>query len=464
MGDNALLKKLTDELKEETKDVTALINAVADEKSFVEYDRFLRGDTPLGAAVGEGAVSGFCSVGGIDVGIFATNPAVLKGAIGKRNAQKIVKCVDNAVAAGNPVIGIYDTKGARLAEGIGALEGYGAVTAALSDAYGRVPVICVVKGASFGLSAYFAAVCDVCIGFDKSSLCTSSPLIISAKAGVDENKVGSAKIHAEKTGLYSITVKNERELAAALKNALNLLSVSVEGGNDDVNRVCKTLKGGVKAAALIKEIFDTGTFLELKPDFAPVVITGLARLNGIAVGVCATDSGYDGGRLTSNACVKIGELYNTCEAFGLPIVNLVDCAGAVEDIAEENSSLIREVGNVMYLSSQLTVGRAALVYGKAIGAGYTAFASKAAADYTLCWPDAQIGAVDSVKAAELLYRDEIAKAKNKAAALEKLAAAYAAENTAATAVCGEGYIDNIIEPQFSRGYLAAAVMSLAGKE
>ena len=452
MSGASQLKKMTDELKTANKGVNALIDTLADDKSFVECDRFVRSETELGDAVGEGVVSGFAVVNGIGANVFAINGEVLKGGIGKRNADKIVKCVDNAVKSGNPLIGIFDTSGARFAEGIEALEGYGKIINAFSGAYGRVPVISVVKGNNFGLSSYLCAVCDVCIGYEKSAAATASPLVISAKAGIDQNKVGTAAVHSKSTGLYAITVKNDKELKKAVGDILNVLICDVCDTGDDSNRVAKSLKSGAKVDLLIKEIFDNGTFIGLRSEFAPEVVTGFARIGGQSVGVVAATD-----KLTSNACVKIGELLNACETYSLPVINLVDCKGVVADAAQENGALIRETANVMYLYSQLSVPKIALVTGSAIGAGYTAFCSKSFTDYTLAWPDAQIGAIEAVSAAQLLYADDIAKAKNKDAAAKKLADAYAEENTVAAVVSAKGYIDNVIEPSFSRQYVISAL-------
>ena len=450
------LKKMTDELKTTNKGVYALIETLVDEKSFVECDRFIRSETELGVAVGEGVVSGFAPINGIGVNVFAVNGEVLKGGIGKRGADKIAKCAENAVKSGNPLVAIFDTSGARFAEGIEALEGYGKIINAFSNAYGRVPVISVVKGNNFGLSSYLCAVCDVCIGYEKSVTASSSPLVISAKAGIDLNKVGTAAVHTKSTGLYALTVKADKDLKKAVGDILDILVCDSAEPGDDLNRVAKSLKAGAKAEAVIKDLFDANTFINLRGEFAPATVTGFARLGGQSVGVVATSD-----VLSADACVKIGELLNTCESFSLPVINIVDCNGTTLDAKEENSSLIREAANVMYLYSQLSVPKIALVTGKAIGAGYTAFCSKSFIDYTLAWPDAQIGALEAVKAAELIYSDEIAKSKKKDDAAKKLAASYAEENQSAAVVSAMGYIDNVIEPSFSRQYVISALQMLS---
>ncbi len=459
-------EKLTaaeNQLEKAAESVIKLIGKITDEQSFVECDRFIYSDSSLGACVGEGVVSGFASVNGENVALFATNPAVLKGSIGRRGAEKIAKTVNNAVKTGSPVIGIFDTSGARFSEGIEALEGYGKIIKAFSDAYGAVPLICIIKGNNFGLSSYLTSICDVCIAYDKSSLATASPLILAAKADKDIKTVGTAAAHS-KSGVYSLTVKSDAELKSAVFNILGLIDDPVLEPSDDPNRVAASLTCGVKAAALINEVFDQGTFIELKKDFGASAITGLARLNGMSVGVVASNADIDNGRLGADACVKISSLLSLCLSHNIPVINLVNSKGSAVSLAEENGALIRETADMMFLYNQMPQAKIALIYGEAIGSAYVALAGKSTVDYSLAWPCANIGAVDGAAAAELLYSDQIAAAENKEAAAEDFAQSYCEENTNALTVSKFGYIDNVIEPALTRQYLISAVQIFLSKE
>ena len=196
----------------------------------------------------------------------------------------------------------------------------------------------------------------------------------------------------------------------------------------------------------------------LRENFAKEVKTGFARLGGIAVGFVATD-----GKLSREGAGKITELLNTCESFSLPVVNVVNCDGVVTT-AETDGQTIRAVSDMLFTYNGISVPKLALVCGDAIGLGYTAFASKSNVDYSVAWASAKIGTVSGEAAAQLLYKDEIAQAKNKEQAAKKLAESYAEENLLAPSVAKKGYLDNVIEPALSRPYMIAALQIFANKE
>lgn len=443
------------------KSVYKTVEALVDPQSFVESDRFIRSETALGDAVGEGAVSGFASIGDIQVGLFAVNGEVLKGGIGKANSRKIAKCVTNAVKTGAPVVGIIDTLGARFAEGIEAMEGYGAILAAFSEAYGNVPTVLVVKGGNYGMLSYLTAVTDFTVCYEKSVTATSSPLLLVAGTTEDAGKVGTGAA-MDKAGVASVVVKNDAEMANVVKSLLSMVCEVVIASNDDGNRVCKGLKAGAKTAAVIAEIFDKDTFTELKKGYGEEATVGLARLNGVAVGVVANNADVKEGRLTPPAAKKITDLINTCDSFGLPVVNIVDCKGSALCL-QCQGELMRSIGEMMFAYNVAEVAKISLIKGNAVGLGYVAFANKSAFDYTVAWENATIGLLDNAASAQLVYADEIASAKNKDAAAEKLAVAYGEENTAAVTVAEKGFIDNVINPDFSRQYLIAAVQAFLEK-
>lgn len=441
--------------------VRKTLYAAVDEQSFVEADRFIRSMSALGEATGEGVISGFASVGGVQVGAFAINGEVLKGGVGKANAAKIVRCVNNAVKTGSPVIGIIDTAGARFAEGIEAMEGYGSILGAFSAAYGSVPTVLVSKGNNFGMLSYLSAVCDFTICYDKSVTATSSPLILAAGTTEDTAKVGTGAAMSA-AGVASIVVKSDAEMGAAVKKIISLLTEGVLPADDDGNRVCRSLKAGADTGAVLAEAFDKGSVFEVKSDFGKEVKTAYARLNGIAVGVVATVGAENEGRLTPDGAKKAVELVSTCSSFGLPIVNIVDCKGAANCLKCQGE-LIRSIGELIYAYSASETAKVSLLTGNAIGLGYVAFAGKSVADYTIAWENATIGMLDNAQSAELVYSAEIAAAKNRDKAAETLAAAYGEENTCAVAVAEKGFIDNVIEPKFTRQYLIAAVQSFLDK-
>lgn len=454
---NAIFSNMTKNAELASKELMKTVLSVVDENSFVETDKFICDNTDLGEATGEGVVSGFAHIFDIRVGLFATNSKVLKGSIGRANARKIVKLIDSSVSAGLPVIGILDTAGARFGEGIDAMEGYAAIFAALGDAYGAVPTVMAVKGADFGLSSYFCAVTDLCVAYSGAQIATSSPLILAGNTKADPAKICTGAYLGENSDVVTNVVKSDKELKSVVSSFLNIAVSPVVESADDPNRTAK-------AAALktvgdtLNEIFDKNSVLMLRENFAKEVKTGFARLGGIAVGFVATD-----GKLSREGAGKITELLNTCESFSLPVVNVVNCDGVVTT-AETDGQTIRAVSDMLFTYNGISVPKLALVCGDAIGLGYTAFASKSNVDYSVAWASAKIGTVSGEAAAQLLYKDEIAQAKNKEQAAKKLAESYAEENLLAPSVAKKGYLDNVIEPALSRPYMIAALQIFANKE
>lgn len=441
------LKSTKAALAAANKNLTDFLNAFVDDKSFVETDAFIC--TSNEEQIGDGVVSGFASVDDNAVCIFAVNGKTLKGAIGEANSKKIVRTINNAVRMGKPLIAVWDTMGARFAEGIGALEGYGSILRAYTVAYGDVPVISVIKGNNLGISAYVAGISDFVIAYQDSVIASASPLVIAGKAGVDVKSVGTAKVAAQK-GVVTQTVKTDKELRETIISCL-----SVFGGErmygDDPNRVCKGLKAGVTADALIKEVFDKNSFFEMRKEYCPNVKTGFAALGDISVGVVATSSE----RITHDDCIKISEFLNVCENAERPVIFLVDSVGTEQTAAD--AALIREMSNLIYQVNSVGVDIFSVVYGKAIGGAYTALV--APAEYKIAWDSAEIGALESEAAARLLYADEIKGAKDKDKTADKLAKAYGGENSSALVVAKGGYLDNVIEPNHTRSYLIAALLA-----
>lgn len=447
------LKNAKSKLASVNKEILSFINAFVDSKSFVETDAFVCSQNDLGDAVGEGVVSGFASVNDVAVCLFAINSKVFKGAIGELNAKKIVRAVNNAVRMSKPIIAVWDTAGARFAEGIGALEGYASILRAFTVAYGEVPVISVIKGNNLGLSSYVVGVSDFVISYNSGVIASASPLVIAAKAGVDEKSVGACATLA-KAGIVTNTVKDNKQLRETLSKILGVCS----GGSateDDPNRVCKSLKAGAAVATVIKEVFDKGSFFAVRGEFAPVVNTGFATLGGITVGVVATDGSADGGRLTADACIKISEFLNVCENIECPVVFLTNSVGTEQTVTD--ASLIREMSNLIYQVNTVSVDMFSVVYGKAIGGAYAALV--APCEYKIAWECAEVGALESEAAARLLYADEIKSAKDKDKVAQKLATEYCGENSSAVMLAQKGYFDNVVEPNHTRSYLLAALFA-----
>ncbi|MGN1094620.1 MAG: carboxyl transferase domain-containing protein [Candidatus Neoclostridium sp.] len=441
-------------------EIVSFVNSVTDEASFVEADKFIGSSTSLGYAAGEGVVSGFAAINDVQVGIFAINGKTLLGGIGKKNAEKIAKCVNSAVKSDAPVIGVIDTSGARFAEGIEALEGYGKIVKAFSDAYGIVPTTLVIKGNNFGMLAYLPAFCDFVICYENSVTATASPLVLAAQSGADVSKVGTASVMAE-SGVSSFTVKNDEELKALLGKLIDFTQFPIVETGDDENRTC-AFSAKPQAKDVIGQVFDRDSFVEIKKDYACDVITGFARLGGVAVGVVANNAEAKDGYISCKATEKVTDLVNTLESLGMPLVTLVDSKGAANCLKCQDA-LIKGMGELVYALNVSSIEKIAIITGNALGSAYIAFANKSVFDYVIAWEEARIGMLDSAKSALLVYGDRIAQADDRQKAEKEFAAAYEEENMSAVVVAEKGYIDNVIDKDLTRPYAIAALQTYFNK-
>lgn len=447
------LQSAKSKLRAVNKDVMAFLDAFVDDRSFVETDALMCSSTEFGDAPGEGIVCGSAQINNVAVALCATNSAVFKGSIGALGAKKIVRTVNNALSTRKPLVAVWDTSGARIAEGIECLEGYSDILRAFAIAHGQVPVISIIKGNNLGISSYLSEFSDFVLACPEAVSATASPLVLSAKAGVPESAVGSAAVLAEHGIVTNVVKKNE--IKPLLTKILDIFGDNEVRGGDDLNRVCKGLKAGSACSAIIKQVVDKDTFFEVREKFAPVVKTGFAMLADTYVGIAAIDGSVDGGRLTVDGCVKIDHLIETCENAEIPVVFFVDSAGTAQ--SGDDTALIREMARLIYNVNLITVDLHCVIYGKAIGGAYSALV--APCDYKIAWENAEIGAMESEAAARLVYADEIKSAKDKDKAAAKFAAAYASEIGSAVNVARGGKIDNVIEPNLTRLYLISALLA-----
>lgn len=446
------LKSVLDAYSSVTKNARKTIDAIVDASSFVELDAFMGGANELGEIKGEGVLSGLASIGGTDVALFALNSDVFGGGISKRGAEKIERLVKRAIDAAIPLVAILDTAGARVMEGVDALYGYSLILGAFSEAYGQIPVFTTVKGKNYGMLTYLAGVSDFFIAYEKAQIATASPLLLSASA--DGKEYSDVKAHFEGSGVVTNVVKNDAELKTLLTKALAAVEEPVSDPADSANRVCKGLSEKSSVRDVLNTAFDAGSVIELRAGIAKDVVTALAKLNGITVGVVGVD-----GKLTAKGSAKITDFLNASCNLGLPVVNLVNSTGVIVDAKQETCCLIRNIGDLIYAYRNYGMPKIAMVCGGAVGAAYSIFAAKGAFDYTVAWDCASITPLETTAAARLLYGDEIAKSKNATAAEAKFAKVYAEENSAMTAA-EKGYVDTVILPNHSRQYLIAALQTM----
>ncbi len=436
------------------KEIRAHIQAIADEDSFVELSAFSFSKNEFydEERAGEGVVTGFLTMSGYPLYVVAQNFDVLRGGVSKANCEKIAKCLDAAEKNGTPVLYLLNTHGVQIGEGVTVLEGLGKLLMRSTQLKGVVPQYVVVDGEVYGSAAMLAAIADFAFFLDKKSvLAINSPFVLSAKEGknVAKEDVGSAKA-LNKTGIPAFEVADYAEIRSKIIALQELIAMPVVDA--ELNEATPFLNEKVTAdtlSAIFEEPLEVGRLCE------PEIKTILGRLGGIAVAAVVFDGGENGVELTAAKLAKIKTFAEFACCYGLPFLTFADVKGICPCACANNSRVMREASEYLDMLDTIDTAKIAVVYKKAIGLGYSLFAAKSVGfDYTLAFANAKIALFDSVQGAQL----ELSDTKVDKATLE---ARYAEENSDPIHAAKDGYIDAIIEPQFVKQYLIAALQMLA---
>ena len=438
------------------------IAQLLDAASFVELD-VLNADA--------GVVTGYGLVNGSPVYVYAQDFTVKGGSVGVAHARKVLKVMDLAEKTGAPVIGILDTAGARLDEGVDAMNAYAQMAGRVSKLSGVVPQISLVLGQCGGIASAIAGMTDITIMSKNGALFVNGPMVVSAVAGKEVDMATLAGPQASmRSGMAQLTAETDEEAIAAARKLVSMLPVNnldeaVEISADDVNRELAELNGVDKLEDirdLIRSVSDLGDFVELSADFAPSMVTALGKIGGATVGFIANQAAKDEGRLTVYGCKKAAAFASFCDCFSIPVVTVVDSMGMKISTAPQGE-LSRNGAQLMFALSQATNVRIALIVGNAVGMGYAALASRASADVVYAWPGAVISAVTPKIAVQLNSADELKGADDpyaKRAELENRSMDDVADGVNAAKL---GYVDDVIEPVQTRQMIAAALEMLSGK-
>lgn len=452
----SLLQKRKKQIYDAGKSVRAEINSLIDEDSFVELSSFSFSKNEFYGenAEGEGVVTGFATVNDYPFYIVAQNPSVLSGGVSKANCTKIEKCLNQAEKTSTPVIWFLSSLGVQIGEGVSVLEGLANLILKASQMKGSIPQYLIVNGEVYGQISLLAGICDFTYFVDKkSALCPNSPLVLSAKAGETLSKfvVGGAD-GLKNAQLATFTVKNLDEVKKSITEINELLSKPLID-SDELNASLPALDKKADAKALTA-VFDKSTAIELGATYSTEVKCFLARVGGIAVAAVLFD-GADGVELTASNVRKLKDFAEFACCYGLPYVTFVNTLGIKSDLETNNSLVLKELGEYVSILDCIDTAKISVVYGKAIGLGYTVFAAKSIGyDYSYAFANAKIALFDSVQGAEIEFSNE------KKADAEKLAAKYADENSDPVNAAQGGYIDNIIQPSFIKQYLIASLQML----
>ena len=436
------------------KDVRAQIKALIDEQSFVELSAFSFSKNNFydEEVAGEGVVTGFATIDGYPFYIIAQNYEVLKGGMSKANCDKIAKCLDAAEKNYTPVIYLLNTQGVQIGEGVTVLEGLGKLLMRSSQLKGVVAQYAVVNGEVYGSAAMLAAIADFAFFLkEKSVLAVNSPFILSAKAGKNLSKeaVGNAKALA-KSGIPAFELTDMSAVREKIVAINDLISVPVVEA--ELNQSAPALNANVTVEALLS-IFENA--IEIGANNESAVKTVIGRIGGIAVASLIFDGEDNGVELTAEKMAKIKAFAELACCYGLPFITFGDVKGIEPTMAVNNSRVMKEIAEYLAMLDTIDTAKIAVVYKKAIGLGYSLFASKSVGfDYTCAFANSCIALFDGAQGAEIeLGNEKVDRAM--------LTARYEAENSDPIYAARNGYIDAIIEPQFVKQYLIAALQMLA---
>jgi acetyl-CoA carboxylase carboxyltransferase component len=462
------------------------IDALLDAGSFTELDAFVEHRcTDLGMdevkAPGEGVVTGYGTVGGRLVYVFAQDFTVIGGSLGQAHAAKICKAMDMAVKVGAPVIGINDSGGARIQEGVDALCGYGDIFYRNVAASGVVPQISVIMGPCAGGAVYSPALTDFVIMVEKTAnMFITGPQVIKAVTGEDVTgeALGGALVHAETSGVASFTYPDEASTMAGIKKLLsflpqnNLEDPPLAATKDAPTRKDEGLKDVIPDAAnkpydvreVIKRVFDAGDFLEVQPLYAMNIVTCFARLGGRSVGVIANQPKIMAGVLDINASDKAAHFIRFCDSFNIPLVTLTDTAGYLPGVGQEHGGVIRHGAKLLYAYAEATVPKITVITRKAYGGAYIAMCSRhLGADQVFAWPSAEIAVMGPDGAANIIFKKEIDEAADPASMRKDKIAEYKQNFANPYKAAVRGYVDDVIDPADTRTRLVGALAMLLGK-
>ena len=429
---------------------------------------------------GDGIVTGFGKVNGRRVAVFAQDFTVLGGSFSEVQSQKISRIQDMALEAGIPVIGLNDSGGARIQEGVRSLAAYGEVFVRNVTASGVIPQISVILGPCAGGAVYSPALTDFIIMAGPSYMFLTGPDVIKAVTGeeVTAQELGGADIHTARSGVAHLAAETELEGLAMTKL---LLSYLPQNNNeeppqitpeDPVTRMDEALNDIIPdnenqpydIRDAIEMIFDQDSFLEIQPDYAPNAVIGFARLDGYSIGIVANQPCYMSGAMNIDASDKIARFIRLCDAFNVPIITFVDCPGFLPGTSQEYGGVIRHGAKIIYAYCEATVPKISIVTRKAMGGASVAMGSRQLRnDVTFAWPSAQIAVMGPQGAVNILFREEIKKAADPAARTNELIEEYREKFFNPYRAADVGQIDEVIEPRETRPRLARALEVLRTK-
>ncbi|MFL5494437.1 MAG: acyl-CoA carboxylase subunit beta [Gemmatimonadales bacterium] len=462
------------------------LDLLLDPGSLVELDRFVTHratDYGLDQQIypGDGVVTGYGRIDGRLVYVFSQDFTVFGGSLSEAHAEKICKVMDLAVRNGAPVIGLNDSGGARIQEGVVSLGGYADIFLRNTLASGVVPQISVVLGPCAGGAVYSPAITDfVFMVRGVSYMFVTGPSVVKTVTHeeVSFDQLGGADTHGGTSGVSHFTHDTEPECLQAVRELMGFLPLNnldeppERASTDPVDRRDEALLDIVPESpampydmhGVIGRVVDEGAFLEVHREYAENIVVGFARLGGRPVGIVANQPAVLAGVLDINASLKAARFIRFCDCFNLPVVTFVDVPGFLPGVAQEHGGIIKHGAKLLFAYCEATVPKLTVITRKAYGGAYDVMSSKhIRGDLNLAWPSAEIAVMGPKGAVEILFKDEIARAADPAAATARLIDEYTTKFAHPYAAAARGYIDDVIDPRDTRPRLIDALRTLRTK-
>jgi len=462
------------------------LDLLLDQGSFQELDPFVEHDCrEMGmdenSFPGDGVVTGLGKIHDRNVAVFAQDFTVLGGSLGKMHAKKICKILDHARKNGFPVIGLNDSGGARIQEGVESLGGYAEIFLRNTLASGVVPQISAILGPCAGGAVYSPAITDFVWMVDETShMFVTGPNVIKEviHEEVSFEELGGARVHSTESGVADFRSDSEKACLKGIRELLTYLPQNnrekpprIDTG-DPPDRKDDKLDDIVPADPeksydmhdVIEAIVDNGEFLEVKRNYARNILTGFARLDGWSVGIVAQQPAVLAGCLDIDSSRKAARFVRFCDAFLIPIVSFVDVPGFLPGVDQEHNGIISSGAKLLYAYCEATVPKLTVITRKAYGGAYDVMSSKhIRGDLNLAWPTAELAVMGPKGAVNIIFKDEIQEADDPDARREELIEAFRSEHMDPTIAASKGFIDDIIEPHETRPILCRALDTFRNK-
>lgn len=463
------------------------IQELLDEDSFTEVDALVEHrcrdfDMDRNVIPGDGVVCGYGTIDGTLVYCFAQDFTVYGGSLGEMHGLKICKILDMALKTGAPVIGLNDSGGARIQEGVASLGSYAEIFFRNVRSSGVIPQISVIMGPCAGGAVYSPAITDFVVMVEETShMFITGPEVIKTVTNeeVGFEDLGGATTHATKSGVTHFTAKDDHIALEIVRELVSLIpSNNLDGApsietSDPLERSCDSLDSLVPEdpsrpydmGEVIQEVLDLDSFLEIQDGFAPNIIIGLGRLGGQSIGVVANQPMHLAGCLDIDASVKAARFVRFCDAFNIPLLTFVDVPGFLPGASQEWGGIIRHGAKLLYAFAEATVPKMTVITRKAYGGAYDVMSSKhIRGDYNIAWPTAELAVMGAEGAVQIIHRRRIDSSKNPEQERQRLVDDYEESFANPYKAAALGYLDDVIPPSETRVALVKALGAILEKE